>query len=1269
MNKHLLLSRLICTMIVLFPLSMETWGKTKIDHLTVDSRVAPLAIDLKTPDLSWQMQSDEIGLKQTAYRIWVATDPDFKNLHWDSGTVNSDKSVGIVYGSTASAKPLTPETDYFWKVEVKDNKGKLHSAVSSFSTGLMNPQLAAWEGACWIGSNELSLDATSAMLFTIDTKFKIINGNKLSLIFGADDFRFKNEFQNVELLAGENYIRLEFDVSGVGTQKGAVLNVYRVGYAKGDRADAPYKTISVATLPKTNINRLLTAANIHSENQLQIKADASFIQISINGETLIVNGSNPSDTPDTVLLVNPFGKGGGNFNTYPNLNSIGFYASDGEMVEFTDYRLMNVGQGKNVPLFDQSTGATYEIFKKITGVSVEGNKIRVKDKTFGYADPSYYGSLSMLRREFNLSAQKVKKAKAYITAMGAYEMYINGKRIGEDWFNPGVSQYRETMTYHAYDVTDYLVKGKNALGAMLGPGFYTGYMSFTPGNYNFFGDTEAFLLKLVVTYEDGSRELIVTDTQNWKLYKGGPIESASMFQGQRYNANKEEAIKGWNQPGYSATAWKSPEVVSPRDWIHFDFFARRDNPIREIERPEAIRVLKTHSKDLTTYTYDMGVALVGVPSVTIPAGALKQGDVVMFRFGEEIYPGNEDSPNRSLPDGTTYESLYGTQGAYRPSVAGRVLHDTYRAALATDFYTASKVDENREVVIEPHFTYRGYRYIQITIPSRKSPLPIENVKAIVLSSEPVTGSYQGETTDETAKLVNQLYKNIRRSQLGNFFSIPTDCPQRNERMGWTGDAQAYSRTAMYNGNVQSFFRQWMVALRNDQAVGGENNAPAGGIGNTVPTYSRERERTFADGTTWAAAVCMVPWQLYLQYGDLAVVKENFESMRLWLDGMHCYKVPGYSGLSARTTDLADWLSIDTRTSSDICNNAIYIYMIEVSSVMADAIGEKAYAEELRQRHKEAKESFNKAYIDPATGMTRKLSLTDGSAGELIDSQTSYATPLNFNLYSDQMTITEGPDKGLTYKEFAVRRLKELAAAPARSGNEGKVIVPFFEGFVGAGGSDVPYNPTEGSRPYTITTGFSGTPNILPALSKTGETETAYRMLACTDFVSWLYPVRLGSTSMWERWNSYELAFEMGGRSEMNSFNHFALGSVGSWIHEYHLGITTDNCGYQNFILQPLPGGNYTQASGSYSSNYGTIYSSWTANKGELTSYEFTVPANTSATVYLPVKEATVKGFKNNEGITYTGMKTRNGVPAASFNVQSGSYLLKQEKGKWIVYIK
>jgi len=1272
--KKRLLTGITSLLLTFFSIGCVHSGKDQtITNLRVEALQSPQAIDTGTPDFSWQMQSNVIGIKQVDYQILVSRDPQFSAIIWDSGVISSDQSVGVVYGGTGNADRLMPETDYYWKVLISDNKGGKHSASSDFSMGLMNPAISAWNDAQWIGSNELTLDATSAQLFHISTKFKIVEGHKVSLIFGANDFRLNDTFQNVGNVAGENYFRWELDVTNVGKKEGAVINIYRIGYDKKDSPEVPLKTISIETEPITNLNKLITAANAYQENTLELIVETSDLITKINGETLIIRKAEGFRQSPSKVMISPLRRSGNNFNTFPNLNSIGFYASKGEKVEFTDYSLQNVGEGRDVVLFDSTTGSTYSIFEKIAGVKTDGNKIRVENEAFGYADPSWYGSLSMLRTEFNLEAGKaVKKAKIYISAMGAYEMFINGKRVGNDWFNPGMSQYRETLTYHAYDVTELINKEKNAVGAILGPGFYTGYVTFTPTNYNFFGDTEALLAKLVITYKDGSEKVIVTNKDNWSLFKEGPIEYASMFQGQRYNANKEPAIQGWSTTGYDVSKWKKPEIVKQRDWIHFDLVARRDKPVREVERLNAVKVLNTHSEKGTTYTYDMSVAMVGVPSITIPSGSLKEGDIVIVRFGEEIYPGNEDSPNKATPDGVTYESLYGPDGAYRPGVAGRVLHDTYRAALATDFYIAGKADETRDVLIEPHFTYRGYRYIQITIPGRTSPLALANVQGIVLSSEPVTGEYQGKTTDETGRLVSQLFKNIQRSQLGNFFSIPTDCPQRNERMGWTGDAQAYSRTATYNGDVQSFFRQWMVALRNDQGIGGRDGAPAGGIGSTVPTYSHAREDYFPDGTTWAAAVCMVPWQLYVQYGDLQVVRENFQTMKAWLEGMNYYKIPGYEGLSSKTTGLADWLSVDTRTTSDICNNAIYLHMMEITAVMADAIGETAYAGTLRERYAAAKESFNRAYIDPKTGMTRSVSLSDGSIMDLIDSQTSYATPLNFNAFSDVETITSGDNTGMTYKDYAAKRLKELAMNPSRSGNEGTVLFAYRPGFgmVPPGGLSEAKNPTKESLDNTITTGFSGTPNILPALTRTGNVETAYKMLACTDYASWLYPVKLGSTSMWERWNSYELAFQMNGESSMNSFNHFALGAVGSWLYEYHLGITTDSgAGYQHFILQPLPGGSFTEVSGSYMSNYGIINSSWTADKGELLSYSFSIPANTNATLYLPVDEAVVKEFTDMAGIRYIGMETRNGVMTAKFLADAGSYQMKLEKDKWLAQIK
>lgn len=1208
-----------------------------LQMLRIEALEEPSAIDNPTPDFSWQLRSDKQATEQLSYQIKVATDSKMSNLVWDSGIVNNSESHGILYGSTGQAAPLQPESDYFWQVTIRDNHNNTHTARSRFATGLMNPAIEAWEGAEWIGSQKTTLDAASSLLFHIRTKYRLISGDKFSLIFGADDFRLNDSFQNSESVEGENYIRVEIDHSDSNNPK---INIFRVGYTRNDTSDRPFLTISEENYPPTNLPKLLTSANKGEEHLLEVKCSASSL-------TLLIDSTPVTLGRTTSFSVNPMGSGG-NFNSFPNLCSVGFAVEEGGEVALSDYTILNVGQSEPTPLFGAEVGATYKIFDEIEGVKIDGNTITLTNGAFGYADPSHYGSVTMLRSTFTPKSE-IASAKLYVTAMGVYEFYINGERVGDDWFNPGMSQYREVLPYHAYDITNHLDNKTNALGAIVAPGFFTGYMTFTPENYNFWGDHEALLAKMVITYTDGTKEVVVTNPESWKAYTDGPIEFAGMFQGERYNAYKEAAIEGWNESDYNDEAWQKPDVITPRSWIDFEIVARRDRPVRVVEELEAQRVLTTHSDDGTTYTYDMGVTMVGVPSVTIPAGALTAGDQVILRYGEEIYPGNEDSPNKVMPDGTTYESLYGPNGSYHPGVAGRVLHDTYRAALATDFYTAA---DDKEVTIRPSFTYRGYRYIQITIPSRNKPLPLGNVKGIVLSSEPVSGSYHGTTTDESGALVNQLFTNIQRSQLGNFFSIPTDCPQRNERMGWTGDAQAYSRTATYNGDVQSFFRQWMVALRHDQGVGSDN-APAGGIGSTVPTYQRERDRSFADGTTWAAAICMVPWQLYQQYGDKEIIRENFDAMMLWLNGMNEYKIPGYEALSSRTTGLADWLSIDLRTSSDICNNAIYIAMIDLTSRMAREIGRAEEADMLAARYAKAKEEFNRAYVNAESGYTQAISLATGLAEGIMDSQSSYATPLGFDLFSDTMYITDGEYKGMSYKAFAAKRLAELAADPSQSGVGGTInarrsLSPFDRGALVE-------NPTAGSLPYTITTGFSATPNILPALTRNGYVEEAYKMLTATDYASWLYPVKLGSTSMWERWNSYELAFKSEGESSMNSFNHFALGSVGAWLWEYHLGITTESGkGYKEFVLQPMAGGNYTSADGTYQSAYGAIRSAWKADAGQIYHYECSVPANTSATLYLPVDEAAAAA-NTPKGATFVGMTTRHNKTVAEFNLPSGEY--------------
>jgi len=1198
-----------------------TWAiETSIVHLKVQNTTEPLTVEDTHPLFSWQMQSDVVEQKQQAYRIVVVRESD-ERVVWDSQKVMSGISNNIRYMGVV----LQPEMSYRWRLTVWDAAGKEYSANSRFETGLMNPKISAWDGAQWIGSKELNLDAASNRYFELSANFRLLKGDKASLVLGANDFRLTDAFQNSDNLSGENYVRVEADLSGIDSERGAALNIYRVGYGKGDRADVPFITISKEKYPQININDIFTTANKNHRHTISIHVENSNIYFIINGMELLtmplvarasssvggftVGRTNLRISRATRFNVGPWGNSHDQ-NTAPNLCYIGFAALPGCEVEFTDYHIKNCGHAIDNVVFDSRH---YGVFKDMKHVEVNDCVITVRNPSdkmiVGYVDPSH-GALTLTRTVFETNtAQKVVKAKLYATAMGAYEMFINGDRVGDDWFNPGCTQFRETMGYHAYDVTNLLINGANCIGALLHAGWYTGYMTFTTSNFNFYGDHEALLVKLVITYEDGSRQTVVTNPKTWKVYKDGPVRYGSFFNGERYDANKEAAVEGWTTAAYDDSNWTAADVIRQRDWVNFDFMARYDAPVRIRETLVAKQVMPVYSADKHTYIYDMGVNMVGVPSVTIPAGWLKKGDAVIMRYAELLYPGLKG-------DEKYYVDTYGKKGR---DIAGRPLHETNRAAFVTDFYIAK---DDGAVTIQPTTTYRGYQYIQITIPGSKKALPVENVKGLSLSSDDLpSGHYEAVTADNnrTGKLVNQLFKNIQRSQLGNFFTIPIDCPQRNERMGWTGDAQAYTRTATYNSDVLNFFRQWTVALRADQGTGSDTEAP-GGIGSAVPTYNQTGEPTFADGTTWAAAVCMVPWQLYIQYGNTRIIEENMDAMMAWMNGMNFYDFSEeYPYLSSKTTGLADWLAMDGNTPPDIVNNAIYIYMMEATAIMADAIGRTDDAQLLLNRHALAKADWNRAYVDPATGKTKTVD------GKIIHSQSSYAVPLNFNCFNNE------------YKPRAEQLLAELAANPSSSGDGNRQF-----------------------SAYTITTGFAGTPNILPALSRAGRTEEAFRMFVCTDLASWLYPVTKAATSIWERWNGYEAAFGKNPQNNMNSFNHFALGAVGQWMYEYQLGITSDymngKSGYKHFILQPSAGANYLSLSGSYNSNYGKIVSSWTANgKGKITSYKTTVPANTTATLYLPVTDIVSDFADIPAGVKFIRKTSHFSILVAEYELESGTF--------------
>lgn len=1267
-------------------------GAVTVGDAQVNALDAPQGIDDAAPVLSWRMSSDVVGAKQRSYRVEVAADAGFGRLVWDSGTVASDEQTDVRYGGTGTAEALVPETDYWWRVTVVDDRGVTSaSEVSTFSTGLMDPSMEAWDGAQWIGSEEPRLDAQSALLFDVNASFTIESGDNASFVFGADDRRFTSDFRNVYGgPGGENFIRMELDLSGVtadADNTGGVLNLYRKGYHATDDADGdpnvhPYKSVRLVDSTSPAVRALFTPDNVGAEHTLRIRGNASAMTYTIDGvditgftaATMTVSPNRPAATNNLNVSPNSTKNAegvesfvaGNNYNTFPHLNSVGFsVAGVGDELTVTDYRVVDVGRSSGRTLFDATTGNGYGIFSSLpdSGITAEGDVITVRPTTAAqlgpkYADPSH-SAQTHLRTEFATDEGKdIAQAKMYVTAQGAYEMLVNGERISEDYLNPGMSTYAKTLNYHTYDVTDMLDEGENAVGALLGPGFWTGYMTFTPANYNTFGDSEALLARLVVTYDDGTTDTVVTDPASWQTFTEGPNRYADNFQGTVYDASEEASVEGYATTDYAPAlqqAWTTPDVVELREGLAPRIVAREDEPVREAERLTAQRVLSTHSDDDSTWTYDMGANMVGVPRITIPRGTLSEGDEVIVRFAETIYPGNSDSPNLAwpgpdprVPAPVPYADLYGPEGSYRPGVAGRILSDTYRAAQNTDIYVASAADDDRDVVIQPNFTFRGYQYVEITVPGRTTALPLEAVEGVVLASIDVPeGTYEATTSDDnyTGALATTFFDNVQRSQLGNFFSLPTDTPARNERMGWTGDLQAYARTATYNSlDTQAFLRQWMVALRDAQGING-------GIGDTVPIISLTGDRGTAlpQSPTWEGAVVQAPWQLYTQYGDTRIIEENFSTIQDWLEGHHEAGLvsPDYPGLSTLTSGHADHISTDNNTGPHMVNQAMYLYYLDVAAQMADIVGESEYADTLRTRLEDGKESFNRLYVDPRTGFT--LNATPGpellTGRTLQDSQASYATPLALGLFSDEMTVQAGEHAGLTYREFATLRLAELIADPAKSnnGNGPRAGTGLFSGGQAS------------NKPYTITTGFNATPNILPALTRNGDAETAYELFSNDQFSSWLYPVTLGATSMWELWNAYERGLGVGGQSAMNSQNHFALGASAAWMYEYQLGITSDGAkGYRDFVLQPVPGGDFTSVRGSMDTTYGLVESAWEATDGTLTAYEATVPANTTATLYLPVTTpvADVTGLP---GATFMGMTERNGTSTAEFRLAAGAW--------------
>ena len=1215
-----LYSKFFLFLILLSASCLTASANAEVKNLQVEYASTPLGIDVQFPRFTWQMSvsEGERGYSQSAFQL-VVTNP-VGLVMWDSKKCTDSKSLNIQYAGT----PLMPTTKYTWTVTIWDQNGKTAKESSWFETGLMNPdpKLAAWDGAIWIGGSDADLVLYSPYLsvfkFSYSLKLdKESNSTRAGFVFGANDSRLMDKNKNIFLVKSkinETYIKFELDISHLDDSESGLarINIYRAGYHSNDNSHKPFKTFSI---PKKLINN----GNKYASHKIYAEAVFGLFDIFIDGvdsDHLVTKAENTTPYPkgESKFNLNPVGYGN-NVISFPMLAEIGFSLEPGQKASFSGLEIRNYRNPTN-KLFseDLSNPVSYDgAFSKFAKRSGSGLQITNqsyvidggKNGTLMIANPGK-NAMPMLRTTFDSEDKKIAKARLYATARGIYELYINGERVGNDYFNPGLTQYNKTHLYQTYDVTDLINEGKNAFGAMLGEGWWSGNITYSGESWNYFGDRQSLLAKLVITYADGTTKIVTTNPDHWTYYNDGPVVYGSFFQGEVYDASKEAAISGWNTPDFDARKWKKAVTVALEANSYIDqnpMGSRGMAPVDHYNKMSLIGQFGDNAgivKELKAigveevrpgvFVYDMGQNMVGVPQITISNGIA--GKTITLRYAEVKYPDLAE---------------YGKN-------VGMIMLENIRAALAQDSYTQRGGKE----VIQPRFTFHGYRFLEIT--GIDKALPLTSVKGEVISSVKEFASVY-----ETSNLkVNKLWENITWSTRGNFLSIPTDCPQRNERMGWSGDISVFSRTATYLVNVPQFMRRHILSLRDAQRANGRfpDVAPlGGGFG----------------GILWGSAGITVAWESYQQYGDKVMIGEHYDAMKKYLAFLDT-RIDPKTGVM-NEGPLGDWLSPEGKKNDNtIIWEAYYIFDLEIMTKIAAILGKPDDAAGFRKKHDERKDFFNKTYVNAETRKT----IRSGTAGKRVvssgtnapnnssstgiqelDTQVSYAVPLALGAFSPEN------------EPYAARH---LAAAIKRKNADDEGI----------------------SRPeFSLMTGFIGTAWISKALSDHGYNDIAYQLLQQSSYPSWLYSVDQGATTIWERLNSYTVEKGFDGNNGMNSFSHYSFGAVGAWMYNYSLGIQRDENepGFKHFILQPTPDptGRMTFAKGHYDSMYGRIKSGWRLEKGQII-YSVTVPANTTATLYLQTSSEEKIAESGNVAGKAKGFKFINYENGkAIFELKSGIY--------------
>lgn len=753
-----------------------------------------------------------------------------------------------------------------------------------------------------------------------------------------------------------------------------------------------------------------------------------------------------------------------------------------------------------------------------------------KKAAYDFMKPAY------LRKEF-AAAKQVARARFYATSKGIYKASINGHELNSrtHWI-PGWTEYGKRIQTDTYDVTSLIGQGSNAIGVLAGDGWYAGQLHGKRKHHK----KPWFLGQLEIFYSDGSSEIIATDA-TWQA-STGPIVFGDIFDGEDYDANFE--MPGWDKPGFDTANWTAPEVQPLDAAVALD--PRRNQPVSEMREIAPVSVKEIGEG---VFLFNMGQNMVGWPRlVDLP---VEKGSVVKLRFAEVL-----------RPDGTLYV-------------------DNYRAAISEDTYTPK---EDGRITWEPTLTFHGFQYVEVSGLKKSEKLTVGNLKGVVLHNDmPLTGGF--ECSNEK---INKLQSNIQWGQRGNFFSVPMDCPQRDERLGWTGDAQVFAPTSTFNMDVEAFFTKWMVDVNDLQDE-------RGAYPNVAPYGVKNR-----GSGGWSDAGIIVPYEMYLAYGNTKIFEEHYDGMKKWI---HFLRDHSSKNLIRMGFGFGDWLQPNSEsakrsgkergsdTPNALVGTAYHYRTTLMMERMAKVLGKEEDAKEFAALAAEIKIAFNRAFVGEEGRVDRNGKKT------FTESQTAYLVPLAFGLLDEKTTKLAAV--------HLVRKIKE-------DGNH-------------------------------LNTGFIGTPILTSVLAQIGEVDLAYELLEKETYPSWLFTVNQGATTMWERWDAYSI--EKGIHpARGNSLNHYAYGAIGKWLYASVAGLTYDENqpGYKNIIFAPVPGGSLTHASAWHDTPYGRASSSW-KKSGDRFEWQIEIPANATGTLVFPTQKL--------DSVLIDGKP----ATSATLNVSSGKY--------------